>query len=50
MSLDIAICAQLGGFKLDAQIETQGQVTALFGRSGAGKSSVAKAIAGLVRR
>ncbi len=49
MSLDIAICARLGGFKLDAQLETQGQVTALFGRSGAGKSSLAKAIAGLER-
>ena len=49
MSLDIAICAQLGGFKLDAQIDTQGQVTALFGRSGAGKSSLARAIAGLLR-
>ena len=49
MSLDIAICAQLGGFKLDAQLETHGPVTALFGRSGAGKSSLAKVIAGLIR-
>ena len=49
MSLDIAISARLGRFTLDAQLQTQGQVTALFGRSGAGKSSLAKAIAGLIR-
>ena len=49
MSLDIAISAQLGRFTLDAQVHTQGQVTALFGRSGAGKSSLAKAIAGFIR-
>lgn len=49
MSLDIAISARLGGFTLDAQLETQGQVTALFGRSGSGKSSLAKAVAGFIR-
>lgn len=49
MSLDIAISAALGRFRLDAQLQTQGQVTALFGRSGSGKSSLAKAIAGFVR-
>jgi molybdate transport system ATP-binding protein len=49
MSLDIAISAQFGRFRLDAQLQTQGQVTALFGRSGSGKSSLAKAIAGLIR-
>lgn len=49
MSLDMDISARLGGFTLDAQLQTQGPVTALFGRSGAGKSSLAKAIAGLIR-
>jgi molybdate transport system ATP-binding protein len=49
MSLDVDIQAKLGGFDLDAQVKTSGRVTALFGRSGAGKTSLAQAIAGLVR-
>lgn len=38
-----------GGFTLDAEFETQAQVTGLFGPSGAGKTTVLYAIAGLLR-
>lgn len=37
------------GFDLKVSIESPGGVTALFGRSGAGKSTVVKAVAGLLR-
>lgn len=49
MSFDVSVQARLGGFELDAAFETPGGVTALFGRSGAGKSSIVKAVAGLLR-
>jgi len=39
----------LGGFELDAAFRSDGRVTALFGRSGAGKSTVLNLIAGLAR-
>ncbi|ARO15365.1 molybdate transport system ATP-binding protein [Ketogulonicigenium robustum] len=38
-----------GSFKLDVAFQTSGGVTALFGRSGAGKTSVVNAVAGLMR-
>ena len=38
-----------GGFSLDARFECGAGVTALFGRSGAGKTTLINAIAGLVR-
>lgn len=38
-----------GGFTLDLDMETGAGVTALFGRSGAGKSTVINAVAGLLR-
>jgi len=40
---------RIGGFELDAAFRTGAGVTALFGRSGAGKSTVLNLIAGLVR-
>jgi molybdate transport system ATP-binding protein len=40
---------RLGSFALDAAFKTGGGVTALFGRSGAGKSTVLNLIAGLSR-
>jgi molybdate transport system ATP-binding protein len=48
--LDVSIRRKLGGFALDIafQAEERG-VTALFGRSGSGKTSVINAIAGLSR-
>lgn len=48
--LDLSIKKQLGGFGLDVTFAVPEQgLTALFGRSGAGKTSVIAAIAGLLR-
>jgi molybdate transport system ATP-binding protein len=49
MSLEVAIKHRLGSFALDVAFATKGRVTALFGPSGSGKSSVIAAIAGLMR-
>ncbi|MEL6774611.1 MAG: ATP-binding cassette domain-containing protein, partial [Pseudomonadota bacterium] len=49
MSLSVALSHRLGALSLDVSFETPGGVTALFGRSGAGKSTVVNAIAGLLR-
>lgn len=49
MSLSVDIGHQLPGFRLDVQFEAPGGVTALFGRSGAGKTTVVNAVAGLLR-
>ncbi|MDQ0468215.1 molybdenum ABC transporter ATP-binding protein [Labrys wisconsinensis] len=47
--IDIDIHARRGGFALDVGFQADGGLTALFGRSGAGKSTVIAAVAGLVR-
>ncbi|HWD60517.1 MAG TPA: molybdenum ABC transporter ATP-binding protein [Stellaceae bacterium] len=47
--LSVAITHRLGQFTLDAAFEAGGGLTALFGRSGAGKTSLVNAIAGLIR-
>jgi len=47
ISVDIA--KRLDNFALNVAFEAGGGVTALFGRSGAGKSTIVKAIAGLIR-
>src|ERR1700690_2138848 len=47
--LSVAITHRLGGFTLDAAFDAEGGLTALFGRSGAGKTSLVNAIAGLIR-
>lgn len=49
MSLIVDIQQPLGDMSLVARFETTGGVTALFGRSGAGKTSVVNAVAGLMR-
>jgi molybdate transport system ATP-binding protein len=49
MTLAIDIKHRLGTFLLDAQFETVGGLVALFGRSGAGKTSIVNVIAGLIR-
>lgn len=51
MSGNVRLRHRLGDFELDAAFEfgAQAGVTALFGRSGAGKSTVLNAIAGLIR-
>jgi len=47
--LSVSIAHRLGSFTLDAAFESEGGLTALFGRSGAGKTSLINAIAGLYR-
>jgi molybdate transport system ATP-binding protein len=46
--LAIAVEKELGAFKLAARFEAAGGVTALFGPSGAGKTTVVNMIAGLI--
>ncbi len=47
--LDVAIEHRLGDFALDIRFVSGGGLTALLGRSGAGKTSIVNAIAGLIR-
>lgn len=47
--IGVAITKRQGSFTLDVAFEAGAGVTALFGRSGAGKSTIVKAIAGLVK-
>ena len=47
--LTVRVRHRLGDFRLDAGFESGGGLTALFGRSGAGKTSLINAIAGLLR-
>ncbi|PYE80911.1 molybdenum ABC transporter ATP-binding protein [Pseudoroseicyclus aestuarii] len=47
--IEVRAQKQLGEFRLDAAFEAPAGVTALFGRSGAGKTSLANAVAGLLR-
>jgi len=49
MSAEISLHHQFSGFTLDAQFRMEKGVTALFGPSGAGKTSVVDAIAGLLK-
>src|SRR5579862_6149727 len=49
LMLSVSITHRLGGFTLDAAFEAEGGLTALFGRSGAGKTSLVNMIAGLIR-
>ncbi len=49
MTLSVAISHAQGGFTLDAAFECGAGVTALFGRSGAGKTTLINAIAGLAQ-
>lgn len=47
--LSVAVTHRLGDFTLDAAFDSAGGLTALFGRSGAGKTTLINAIAGLIR-
>jgi molybdate transport system ATP-binding protein len=47
--LSVAVRHRFGAFILDAAFDSGGGLTALFGRSGAGKTSLINAIAGLLR-
>ena len=49
MSLEIAIAHKFPSFRIDAQFEAPLGVTALFGRSGAGKTTIVNAVSGLFR-
>jgi molybdate transport system ATP-binding protein len=47
--LSVAVRHRFGSFVLDSAFDSAGGLTALFGRSGAGKTSLINAIAGLLR-
>jgi molybdate transport system ATP-binding protein len=49
MSIDVDIDQRLGAFELKARFSSSGRLTALFGPSGSGKSSLISVIAGLTR-
>lgn len=49
MTLSISLHHRFGTFTLDAAFDAPAGVTALFGRSGSGKSTVINAVAGLLR-
>jgi molybdate transport system ATP-binding protein len=49
VKLEVSAHKIVGGFALDAEFSSTGRLTALFGRSGSGKTSVLNAIAGLLR-
>ncbi len=49
MTLSVAVEHELGAFRLDAQFECGEGVVALFGQSGAGKTTLVSSIAGLLR-
>lgn len=49
MKLSVRITHDFGGFRLDAAFDAPAGVTALFGRSGSGKTSVINAVAGLLK-
>ena len=47
--LEVSLKKRLGEFRLDAIFDAPAGITALFGRSGSGKTSIANCIAGLLR-
>ncbi|MDK1386116.1 molybdenum ABC transporter ATP-binding protein [Sinorhizobium sp. 8-89] len=49
MSLEVEARHRVGAFTIDAAFTSDGSVTALFGRSGSGKTSLINIIAGLLR-
>jgi len=49
MRLSVDITHSFGAFSFDARFDAPNGVTALFGRSGSGKTSIVNAVAGLLR-
>ncbi|WP_332685295.1 molybdenum ABC transporter ATP-binding protein [Bosea sp. (in: a-proteobacteria)] len=48
-AIEIAVEHRLGAFRLEADFASDGGLTALFGRSGSGKTSLVNIVAGLIR-
>ena len=49
MSVEVSVRRVLGNFEIDAEFGAEAGITALFGRSGAGKTSIIDMVAGLLR-
>ena len=47
--LDLNVATRLGNFSIDVNIKADSGVTALFGPSGAGKTTLVNMLAGLLR-
>ena len=47
--LDVSVQHRVGAFTLDVDLQTASGVTAVFGPSGAGKTTLARCVAGLTR-
>lgn len=47
--IEVSVAHRLGAFSLDAEFASDGRLTALFGRSGSGKTSLVNVISGLIR-
>src|SRR6516225_1563973 len=49
MTIEVDVTHRLGAFTLDVSFVSEGRLTALFGQSGSGKTSVVNVISGLIR-
>lgn len=49
MTLDVSLAHRFGNFSIDVSFQAPDGITALFGRSGTGKTTVVNAVAGLLR-
>jgi molybdate transport system ATP-binding protein len=49
MTIEVDVTHRLGAFTLDVRFASEGRLTALFGQSGSGKTSLVNIISGLIR-